>query len=170
MYIWLYFIEWPRLPDLYLCIFCYCNLLFCVKMMQVLDVTFSIYQVYMYYNKYWCIINFQFSLRYELCRWKNPQELHKRDKYMHLCCYLEIRINCVHYGICYLQEIVFIFFFLGFTDFRVEVQQLWSQTDLAPGSWSNLALKVLRSSASKYFFNHKNIIYPLNFIPVNEIT
>lgn len=31
--------------------------------MQVLDVTFSIYQVYMYYNKYWCIINFSIFLK-----------------------------------------------------------------------------------------------------------
>lgn len=44
---------------------------------------------------------------------------------MHLCCDLEIRINCAYYCICYLQEIQysFLFFCLGIMDFRVEVQQ-----------------------------------------------
>lgn len=38
---------------------------------------------------------------------------------MHLCCYLEIRINCVYYCICYLQEIQYSF--LGFF-----VWELWT--------------------------------------------
>lgn len=50
---------------------------------------------------------------------------------MHLCYYFEIRINCVHYGICYLQEILFLFLFFELWTFRwkfnsYEVKQIWS--------------------------------------------